>query len=191
MGPALIASGADLGARVESSAPSSSVGASLGDWERAAPRVELYLRALGVGDQRDHARLMDTIRSRFAQRVASQVVADATETGIEVAAGLLDEWVASQLGPGVSEQQLRAGRAAVLSGAVEGWAAVWSGRVDEPLGERIRAASLSPAPEMAPLSMAPQPIRPCCDRLTQWILKLLSGKQGDRPHQTADSGRAP
>ncbi|MCG6896078.1 MAG: hypothetical protein LJE61_14405 [Thiocapsa sp.] len=191
MGPPVIGNGADLsdlGVEVDSSA-GPPVGASLQDWEQAMPRVAHYLRALGVRDHRDHARLIEAIRSRFVRRVSTHLVADATETGIEATAALLDAWIAAQLGPGVPEPQQRMARAAVLGGVVEGWVAVWSGRVDEPLGERIIAASLSPAPEPAPLSMVPQRIGPCCHRLVRSIAKVLRGKPAERPHQPADPGR--
>jgi hypothetical protein len=163
------------------------VAASPADWEQAAPRVARYLRALGVRDPRDLDRLLTAIRTRFEHQVATSLVADAVETGIEEASKLLDEWLAAELGTEVPGSMRGVARAVVLSGAVPGWVGVWSGRTPEsddrpgdalgnrPIGERIRASSLAPVPDPAPLSMATQRIDPCCYRLFRGLARRLRG----------------
>jgi hypothetical protein len=159
------------------------VAASPADWEQAAPRVARYLRALGVRDPRDLDRLLTAIRERFEHQVETTLVADAVETGIEEASKLLDEWLAAELGPDVPGSMRGVARAVVLSGAVPGWVGVWSGRTplpcdrsgDRPIGERIRASSLAPVPDPAPLAMVTQRIDPCCYRLLRRLSRLLRG----------------
>jgi hypothetical protein len=149
------------------------VAASAADWQDAEPRVTHYLRALGVRDARDMDRLLPAIRARFEHQVATTLVADAIETGIDETLALLDEWLSSELGPDVTEATRRAARAAVLGGGVHGWTGYWSGRKPGPLGQRIRACSLWAVPDPAPLSMPTQTIHPCCYRLIRRIAKLL------------------
>ncbi|UHD14760.1 hypothetical protein [Thiocapsa bogorovii] len=155
--------------------------ASPADWGQAAPRVALYLRALGVSDRRDLELLMARIRDRFEHRVETNLVASAVETGIEEASDLLDEWLAAELGSDVPGPKRGVARAVVLSGAIRGWVGVWSGRTPQPgdqtrarsVGERIRASSLAPVPDPAPLSMMTQRIDPCCYRLFRRLARRL------------------
>ncbi|EGV20006.1 hypothetical protein [Thiocapsa marina] len=157
------------------------VAASPADWGQAAPRVARYLRALGVRDRRDSELLMARIRDRFEHRVETNLVASAVETGIEEASDLLDEWLATELGSDVPGPMRGVARAVVLSGAVPGWVGVWSGRTPQhgdqsgnrPIGERIRAGSLAPVPDLAPLSMVTQRIDPCCYRLFRRLARRL------------------
>jgi hypothetical protein len=167
-----------------------SVAASPADWEDAAPRVIRYLRALGVRDSRDLDLLLAKIRGRFEQRVATTLVANAIETCIDETSALLDDWLSAELGPDVTESARRSARAAVLSGAVHGWTGFWSGRKPGPLGQRIRACSLTPVPDPAPLSMDPQVIHPCCYRLVQRIAKALRVLSAGRRDARADLGRS-
>ncbi|RKT44745.1 hypothetical protein [Thiocapsa rosea] len=165
------------------------VAASPADWEQALPRVARYLRALGVRDPSDLDRLLTAIRERFERQVATSLVPDAVETGIEEASKLLDEWLASELGPDVPGSMRGVARAVVLSGAVPGWVGVWSGRMptasdqsgSRPIGERIRAGSFAPVPAPAPLAMATQRIDPCCYRLFRRLARRLRGMPPESP----------
>ncbi len=164
------------------------VAASPADWEQAAPRVARYLRALGVRDPRDLERLSTAIRARFEHQVETSLVADAVETGIEEASKLLDEWLASELGPDAPGSMRGVARAVVLGGAVPGWVGVWSGRTPHPIdqpnaqtGERIRAGSLAPVPALAPLAMTTQRIDPCCHRLFRRLARRLRGMRPGSP----------
>lgn len=162
------------------------VAASPADWEQAAARVARYLRALGVRDPRDLERLLTAIRTRFEHQVETSLVADAVETGIEEASKLLDEWLATELGPDVPGSMRGVARAVVLGGAVPGWVGVWSGRTPHlgdrsgdqpggarPISERIRASSLAAVPDPAPLAMVTQRIDPCCYRLFRRLARRL------------------
>ncbi|MFB1488476.1 MULTISPECIES: hypothetical protein [unclassified Thiocapsa] len=174
------------------------VAASPADWEQAAPRVARYLRALGVRDPRDLDRLLTAIRRRFEHQVETNLVADAVETGIEEASKLLDEWLAAELGPDVPGSMRGVARAVVLGGAVPGWVGVWSGRTlppidqsgDRPISERIRASSLAPVPDPAPLAMVTQRIDPCCYRLLQRLSRLLRGMRPGSLHGSLHRRRA-
>ncbi|WP_296806017.1 hypothetical protein [Thiocapsa sp.] len=171
------------------------VAASPADWEQAAPRVARYLRALGVRDPRDSELLMARIRGRFEHQVATNLVPDAVETGIEEASKLLDEWLATELGSDVPGPMRGVARAVVLGGAVPGWVGVWSGRTPQPSGqsggrpisERIRASSLAPVPDPAPLAMTTQRIDPCCYRLFRRLARRLRpGSPPGSPPGTLD-----
>jgi hypothetical protein len=183
-----------------------SVAVSPADWEQAAPRVARYLRALGVRDPRDLERLLTAIRERFEHQVETNLVADAVETGIEEASKLLDEWLAAELGPDVPGPMRGVARAVVLGGAVPGWVGVWSGRThqprdrsgdqpaDRPISERIRASSLAPVPDPAPLAMVTQRIDPCCYRLFRRLARRLRGMRpgspSGSPHRRANLGQS-
>ncbi|NCC29515.1 MAG: hypothetical protein EOM22_15600 [Gammaproteobacteria bacterium] len=174
------------------------VAASPADWEQAAPRVAGYLRALGVRDPRDFDRLLTAIRMRFEHQVETSLVPDAVETGIEEASKLLDEWLASELGPDVPGSMRGVARAVVLSGAIPGWVGVWSGRTpqsidqpndqpgDRPIGEHIRAGSLAHVPDLAPLAMPTQHIDPCCHRLFRRLARRLRGMRPGSPVGSLD-----
>jgi hypothetical protein len=174
------------------------VAASPADWEQAAPRVAHYLRALGVRDPRDLDLLMATIRGRFEHQVETSLVADAIETGIEETSKLLDEWLAAELGPDVPGPMRGVARAVVLGGAVPGWVGVWSGRLPQsgehasgrPIAERIRASSLAPVPDPAPLPMVTQRIDPCCHGLVRRIARLLRGLSAGPLHRRANLGQS-
>ncbi|WP_139191911.1 hypothetical protein [Thiocapsa roseopersicina] len=174
------------------------VAASPADWEQAAPRVARYLRALGVRDPRDLDLLMTAIRVRFEHQVETSLVPDAVETGIEEASKLLDEWLATELGPDVPGPMRGVARAVVLGGAVPGWVGVWSGRTlqtgdqsgDRPISERIRASSLAPVPDPAPLAMATQRIDPCCYRLFRRLARRLRGMRPGSPPGSLHRRRA-
>ncbi|CRI64237.1 hypothetical protein THIOKS11820026 [Thiocapsa sp. KS1] len=160
------------------------------DWAQAAPRVAHYLRALGVRDPRDLDRLMESVRGRFERQVETILVADAIETGIEEASKLLDEWLAAELGPEVPGPMRGVARAVVLGGAVPGWVGVWSGRTPRPIADQIRASSLAPVPDPAPLTMATQRIDPCCHRLVRRIARLLRGLNPGPLHRRTDLGQS-
>jgi hypothetical protein len=174
------------------------VAASPADWEQAAPRVERYLRALGVRDRRDLDRLLAIVRERFEHQVQTSLVADAIETGIEETTRLLDEWLAAELGPDVPGPMRGVARAVVLGGAVPGWVGVWSGRTPQaghhaagqPIADRIRASSLAPVPDPAPLPMLTQRIDPCCHRLVRRMTRLLRGLSTRPLHRRANLGRS-
>ncbi len=185
--PAGSASGADTPVLDPASIPALPVAASPADWACAAPRVAQYLGAIGVREPDHLAHLTARVQARFEHRVATSLVADATEVGIEETVNLLDEWLAAELGPEASESTIRMARAAVLGGSVKGWIVVWSGHavhpderpteppVRQPIGERILASCLAPVPDAAPLSMVTQRIDPCCRRLVRRFFKLLRG----------------
>lgn len=179
--PAGSASGADASERdpATDATATMSVAASPADWESAAPRVTQYLQSIGVHDLHHLVRLTARVRARFERRVATSLVADATEVGIEETVNLLDEWLAVVLGPEASESTIRMARAAILGGSVKGWVAVWSGDApkptEQPIGERILASCLAPVPDAAPLSMVKQRIDPCCRRLVRRLTKLFRG----------------
>jgi hypothetical protein len=174
------------------------VAASPADWEQAVPRVERYLRALGVRDRRDLDRLLAIVRERFEHQVQTSLVADAIETGIEETSRLLDEWLAAELGPDVPGPTRGVARAVVLGGAVPGWVGVWSGRTpqaghhaaDQPIADRIRASSLAPVPDLAPLPMVTQRIDPCCHRVVRRMARLLRGLSNRPLHRRANLGRS-
>lgn len=198
--PAGSASGADpleqdAGADAAATMP---VAASRADWESAAPRVMQYLRAIGVRDPHHLVRLSARVRARFERRVATSLVADATEVGIEETVTLLDEWLAVELGPDASESMIRMARAAVLGGSVKGWIGTWSGDdpepagqpVGQPIGERILASCLAPVPDAAPLSMVKQRIDPCCRRLMRRLTKLLRGMRSGSLRRRVSLGQS-
>jgi len=195
MGPVTGQLNSSGAANVAASVP---VAASLADWEQAAPRVERYLRALGVRDQRDLDRLLAIVRGRFEHQVETSLVADAIETGIEETFRLLDEWLAAELGPDVPGPMRGVARAVVLGSAVPGWVGVWSGRTpqaghhaaSQPIADRIRASSLAPVPDPAPLPMLTQRIDPCCHRLVRRMARLLRGFSARPLHRRTNLGRS-
>lgn len=163
------------------------LGLASSDWDRAAVRVESYLRAMGVRDPREIALLREQVRQRAEARAAAMPLEDAVEAAIEETGDLLDRWLNHELGhdsAGVVEPDaLCAARAAVLGGSVPGWSARWAGLSETPLGAAIQSARLAPVPERAPLVMEPNPIHLCCHRLRlrlaalrDWLLGRSVGR---------------
>jgi hypothetical protein len=167
-------------------------------WERAAPRVAQYLRALGVRDSRDADLLMSQVRERFERTLARGPIGDPLETGIEEVTHLLDAWLLTELGAEASVPALRAARSLVLSGAIPGWVGVWSGRMVQAdaaaaptsAGARIRSVRLSPVPDPAPLAMPTQRIDPCCYRLFRRARLVLRALGFSSARRSAGAGRS-
>jgi hypothetical protein len=184
-------------ASAESVTPESE-GSDATPWERAAPRVAHYLRALGVRDSRDADLLMSQVQERFERTVARGPIGDPLETGIEEVTNLLDAWLLTELGAEASGPALRAARSLVLSGAIPGWVGVWSGRMVQAdaaaaptsAGARIRSVRLWPVPDPAPLPMPTQRIDPCCHRLFRRARLVLRALGFTRARQGAGAGRA-
>lgn len=127
-------------------------------WAAVAPRVEDYLRALGVRDSAIGERLSTCIRPRYEARMARSPATDPLACAIEESLGLLEDWLRAELTTLPGSSAVLADRASVVAGAVEGWTERWAGLSTENLALRIRAVRLQPLPEPAPLSMDAQPI---------------------------------
>lgn len=128
------------------------------DWQRAAGRVAVYLAAMGVHEDAEVDRIGEQVHLRVEARAAAGPLEDPVEVAIEEAHGLLDRWLAAELGLEGDANALCAARAAVLGGGVPGWSARWAGLSEQSLAPRIRALCIAAVPEPAPLTMEPNPI---------------------------------
>jgi hypothetical protein len=142
-------------------------------WAALAPRVLAYLKALGVRDPLDIERLSARVRARLENHRAMRQAEDPSEAAIEETAALLDEWIATELGVEPEQNVLATARAAVLGGTVPRWPQRWSGVWGESVAQQVRAASVQPVPPLAPLGMAPQPIRLFWRTLTKGVARVL------------------
>lgn len=142
-------------------------------WDQISDRVTAYLYALGITEAFHRELLGTRIRGRLQARLTDAQVEDPLEAAIEEVDALLDEWLDTELGMVGDRQLLVGARAAVLSGAVPGWAARFSGAAGESVAEAIRAAGVTPVPEAAPLAMEPSQIRLCRHSLGQRIVARL------------------
>jgi membrane glycosyltransferase len=142
-------------------------------WAALAPRVLAYLKALGVRDPLDIERLCARVRARLENHRAMRQAEDPSEAAIEETAALLDEWIATELGVEPEQNVLATARAAVLGGTVPRWPQRWSGVWGESVAQQVRAASVQPVPPLAPLGMAPQPIRLFWRTLTKGVARVL------------------
>ncbi len=144
--------------QIADAAPVDESGQSAPPWEQVAGRVADYLRALGVTDPLHLERLGSRIDERFEARTGRAKLDDSVEAAIEGTYALLDRWLSAELDIVGDRNALFTARAAVLSGAVPGWAACFAGVSDESCAAAIRAASVQALPADAPLTMVPNTI---------------------------------
>ncbi|MGE5154604.1 MAG: hypothetical protein ACM3ST_11360 [Bdellovibrio bacteriovorus] len=128
------------------------------DWQRAARRLDLYLRALGVREPAEAERLREQVRLRVEARSVAAPLEDPVEAAIEETHALLDQWLATELGLEGDANGLCAARAAVLGGGLPGWSARWAGLSDASVADAIRANVITAVPDPASLAMEPNPI---------------------------------
>lgn len=140
------------------------------DWRRAGERVTAYLMAMGVREPLEIAVLGAQVRLQVETRAAAAPLEDPVEVAIEETHALLDRWLVSELGLEGDANALYVARAAVLGGGVPGWSARWAGLADRSLATQIRALSIRAVPELAPLTMEPNPIDLFLHRLTRRVL---------------------
>lgn len=176
--------------QIADAAPVDESGQSAAPWEQVAGRVADYLRALGVTDPLHLERLGLRIRERFEARVGRAKLEDPVEAAIEVTYALLDRWLSAELGIVGDRDALFTARAAVLSGAVPGWAARFAGVSEESCAAAIHAAGVQPRPPDAPLTMVPNTIELFWRRVGRAIaaglrrlIGLLPGDAAADPHQ--------
>jgi membrane glycosyltransferase len=181
-------------ARPEASESETSTGPPA-NWESVAPRVTAYLRALGIRDPLDIERLAARVHARLDATQAVPSAKGPTETAIEETGALLDDWITAEVGIESDRNTLLTARAAVLSGTVRGWAQRWSGVSGERVAARIRAASVQPVPEAAPLTMEPQPIRllwrTVRTSLARFLLRIIHQRRRKPTKPRTDTKPAP
>ena len=132
-----------------------------------------YLQAMGVGEPLEVAALTAQVIERLRARAAKAPLENPVEAAVDETYALLDDWLAGELGIGGDLNALFTARAAVLGGGVPGWTSRWAGLSGTNLADAIRAASIAPVPEFAPLTMEPGTIHLCCHRLLPAILAGL------------------
>lgn len=157
-------------------------------WAGVAERVEEYLRAMGVVDAFHLELLSARARRAFQARMASAEVEEPMELAIEVVNCLLDDWLDAELDLAGDRQALLAARAAVLRGAIPGWAARFSGVAGKSIAAAIRVATVQAVPEPAPLAMEPSPILLCCYGLRHRVAVRLRRLVGGMSGRTAKGG---
>lgn len=143
------------------------------EWQRAEGRLFDFLTAMGLKDGEEIARITARVRERLEIRAAALVLENPLEAAIEEAHASLDRWLIAEVGGEIGADALCAAREAVLSGNVPGWSARWAGLSDQPVTAAIRAYSIAPVPERAPLVMAASRIDPCCHRLRRRIAAAI------------------
>jgi len=181
MGPGV---GSDVVGTSPTAVTSASQGCGLeaGHWRRAAGRVAAYLAALGVQEPREVELLWGKVRLRVEARAAVVPLENPVEAAIEETHGLLDLWIASELGLEGDANTLCAARAVVLGGGVPGWSARWAGLSEHSLAPEIRALCVNAVPEPAPLTMEPNPIDLFMHRLGARLaamIRCILGRPGD------------
>lgn len=157
-------------------------------WAGVAERVGAYLRAIGVVDTFHLELLSARARRGFQARMASTEVEEPMDLAIEEVNRLLDDWLDAELDLAGDRQALLAARAAVLRGAIPGWAARFSGVAGESIAAAIRVATIQAVPEPAPLTMEPSPILICCYGLRHRVAVRLRRLVGGVSGQTAKGG---
>lgn len=139
-------------------ADAAAAGQGTDPWEAVAGRVDDYLRALGIRDALHLERIASRVRQRFEARAATARLENPVEAAIEEACDLLDKWLSAELGIVGDRDALFSARAALLSGAVPGWAARFAGVSESSCAAAIRCVTVAPLPEDAPLTMVPNTI---------------------------------
>ena len=143
-------------------------------WESATTHVHAYLHLLGVHQDEQVRLLSERIWARWETHLQSQIEADPSEVAIEEIQGALNDWLRVELNlPDTALHELLRARAAVLSGAVEGWVERWAGLSAASVAPAIRAALLCAVPEYAELPMPVQPIELRGVRLRRRLAALL------------------
>ena len=160
-------------------------------WGLAAARVVEYLRALGIADPLHQERLLLRVRQRWEARTDATRLEDPREAAIEETYGLLSEWLAAELGIVGDQDALLSARAAVLSGMVPNWPARFAGVSGESCAPLIHAATVTPVPEEAPLTMVPNTIELFWRRIGRALASVLRRLLGLLPHEPADAHPGP
>ena len=143
-------------------------------WENRVTHVHAYLHLLGVRQDEPVRLLSERIRAHWEKRLQSQIEEDPSEVAIEEIQGALNDWLRAELNlPDTALHELLRARAAVLSGAVEGWVERWAGLSAASVAPAIRAALLCAVPEYAELPMPVQPIELRGVRLHRRLAALL------------------